>query len=93
MMLERSGLKVVASVPISDGLVEQLNREQVDVLLMDLDESAHRSHDLDRLIDEVRSQCGIPVLFNDSSSDGTGGAIKDLGRKLTLKLASLIGRG
>jgi predicted outer membrane repeat protein len=93
MMLERSGLKVVAAVPIGDELVEQLNREQVDVLLMDLDESADRSRDLDRLIDQVRSQCKIPVLFNDSSSAGSGGAISDLGRKLTLKLTSLIGRG
>ena len=93
MMLERSGLKVVAAVPIGDALVEQLNREQVDVLLMDLDESADRSRDLDRLIEQVRSQCKIPVLFNDSSSAGSGGAISDLGRKLTLKLTSLIGRG
>lgn len=93
MMLERSGLKVVAAVPIGDGIIAQLNREHVDVLLMDLDEGAHRSHDLDRLIDQVQSQCRIPILFNDSSSVGTGGAISDLGRKLTLKLTSLIGRG
>lgn len=93
MMLERSGLKVVAAVPIGDGLAEQLNREQVDVLLVDLDEGADRSRDLVRLIDQVRSQCKIPVLFNDSSSAGSGGAISDLGRKLTLKLTSLIGRG
>jgi predicted outer membrane repeat protein len=93
MMLERSGLKVVATVPIDEYIVEQLNRENADVLLMDLDEGAHRSHDLDRLIDQVRSQCKIPVLFNDSSSAGSGGAISDLGRKLTLKLTSLIGRG
>jgi putative secretion ATPase (PEP-CTERM system associated) len=93
MMLERSGLKVVATVPISDELLEQLNREQADVLLMDLDENTHRSRDLDHLADQVRSQCRIPVLFNDSSSAGTDGAIADLGRKLTLKLTSLIGRG
>ncbi|BAV33925.1 general secretion pathway protein [Sulfuricaulis limicola] len=92
MTLERSGLRVVAAVPIGDGLVEQLNREQVDVLLMDLDEGAERSRDLDRLIEQVRNQCKIPVLFNDSSSAGSGGAISDLGRKLTLKLTSLIGR-
>jgi type II secretory pathway predicted ATPase ExeA len=92
MILERSGLKVVAAVPIGDELVEQLNQEQVDVLLMDLDESAHRLHDLDHLIDQVRNQCKIPVLFNDSSSVGTGSAISDLSRKLTLKLTSLIGR-
>jgi type II secretory pathway predicted ATPase ExeA len=90
MMLERSGLKVVAVVPIGEEIIQQLSLEQVDVLLMDLDESAHRSHDLDRLIDKVQTR--VPVLFNDSSSAGKGGAISDLGRKLTLKLTSLIGR-
>ena len=93
MMIERSGVKVVAALPVSDDIVGQLNRENVDVLLVDLDEGAHRSRDLDRLIDEVQSKCKIPVLFNDSSSAGTGGTISDLGRKLTLKLTSLIGRG
>lgn len=93
MMLERSGLKVTAAVPIGEEIITQLGREQADVLLMDLDEGAHRSRDLDRLIDQIQSQCRIPVLFNDSSSAGTGGALSDLGRKLTLKLTSLIGRG
>jgi hypothetical protein len=93
MMLERSGLKVVATVPISREIIAKLNQEPVDILLVDLDEAVHRSHDLDRLIDEIQNQCMIPVLFNDGSSDGTGGGITDLGRKLTLKLTSLIGRG
>ena len=83
----------MAAVPIGQEIIEQLNREQADVLLMDLNETAHRSRDLDRLIERVQSQCRIPVLFNDSSPAGTGGAISDLGRKLTLKLTSLIGRG
>ncbi|WP_372521491.1 AAA family ATPase [Sulfuricaulis sp.] len=94
MLLERSGLQVVVAVAVDEELIEQLDRENVDVLLMDLDEGvARRSYDLDRLIDQVQSKCKIPVLFNDSSSAGTGGAISDLGRKLSLKLTSLIGRG
>jgi general secretion pathway protein A len=94
MMLERSGLQVVVAVAVDEELVEQLDRENVDVLLMDLDEGvARRPYDLDRLIDQVQSKCKIPVLFNDSSSAGTGGAISDLGRKLSLKITSLIGRG
>jgi len=94
MMLERSGLQVMAAVPISEALIEQLGRENVDVLLMDLDEGVtRRPYDLDRLIDQVQSKCKIPVLFNDSSSTDSGGAISDLGRKLSLKLTSLIGRG
>jgi putative secretion ATPase (PEP-CTERM system associated) len=94
MMLERSGLQVVVAVAVGEELIEQLDRENVDVLLMDLDEGvARRPYDLDRLIDQVQTKCRIPVLFNDSSSAGTGGAISDLGRKLSLKLTSLIGRG
>jgi putative secretion ATPase (PEP-CTERM system associated) len=93
MILERSGLEVVAAVPIGEDLVDRLNRENVDVLLMDLDEGAHRSRDLDRLIEQVQSHCRIPVLFNESSSAGNGGVISDLGRKLSLKLTTLIGRG
>ena len=94
MMLERSGLQVVVAVAVDEELIEQLDRENVDVLLMDLDEgAARRPYDLDRLIDQVQSKCKIPVLFNDSSSADSGGAISDLGRKLTLKLTSLIGRG
>ena len=92
-MLEQSGLKVVAAFPIGADIVEQLNRENADVLLVDLDEDSHRSGDLDRLIDQVQSQCRIPILFNDGSSVGAGGAISDIGRKLTLKLTSLMGRG
>jgi CheY-like chemotaxis protein len=93
MMLERSGLKVVAAVPIGEEIIQQIGQEQVDVLLMDLDEGAHRSYDLDRLIEKVQTQCRVPVLFNDNSSAGNANAILDLGRKLTLKLTSLIGRG
>jgi putative secretion ATPase (PEP-CTERM system associated) len=94
MTLERSGMEVVATIPIGQELIGQLNRQNVDVLLVDLDEGVtRRPYDLDRLIDQVQSKCKIPVLFNDSSSAGTGGAISDLGRKLTLKLTSLIGRG
>lgn len=93
-VLERSGFQVVAAVPVGEELVTQVHGENVEVLLMDLDESiARRPYDLDRLIDRVRDECHIPVLFNDSSSAGVSGAISDIGRKLTLKITSLIGRG
>lgn len=93
MTLERSGLQVVATVPIGEELVAQLDHGNVDVLLMDLDDAvSRRTSDLDRLIDQVQSKCRIPVLFNDSSSTAASSTISDLGRKLTLKLTSLIGR-
>ena len=92
MTLEQSGIQVVATLPVDEELVA-LNREDVDVLLVDLNEDvAHQAYDLDRLIDEVQSRCRIPVLFNDSSSAGASSATSDLGRKLTLKLTSLVGR-
>jgi general secretion pathway protein A len=93
-ILERSGFQVVAAVPVGEELVSQVRGENVEVLLMDLDEGiARRPYDLERLIDRVREECRIPVLFNDSSSAGVSGVISDIGRKLTLKLTSLIGRG
>jgi general secretion pathway protein A len=93
-ILERSGFQVVAAVPVGEDLISQVRGENVEVLLMDLDEGiARRPYDLERLIDRIRDECRIPVLFNDSSSAGVSGAISDIGRKLTLKLTSLIGRG
>ena len=93
MTLERSGMKVVATLPMGEDLAGQLDREGVDVLLVDLDKGlASRAYDLDRLIEDVQIKCHIPVLFNDSSSTNAGSGISDLGRKLTLKLTSLIGR-
>ncbi|MEW6330048.1 MAG: AAA family ATPase [Pseudomonadota bacterium] len=93
MMLEQSGLKVVTVTPIDEEVIARLDREQVDVLLMDLDGSAHRLRDLERLIARIQNQCRIPVLFNDGSPSGAGGAVADISRRLTLKLTSLIGRG
>jgi type II secretory pathway predicted ATPase ExeA len=93
MMLEHSGLRVVMVGAIGEDIIEHLNREYADVLLMDLDETSYRTHDLDRLIEQVQSKCGIPVLFNDSSTSAAKDVMSDIGRKLTLKLTSITGRG
>jgi general secretion pathway protein A len=93
-VLERSGFQVLAAVPVGEELVAQLHGANVEVVLMDLDEGiTRRPYDLERLIDRIRDEFRIPVLFNDSSSAGVAGAISDIGRKLTLKLTSLIGSG
>jgi type II secretory pathway predicted ATPase ExeA/CheY-like chemotaxis protein len=93
MLLERSGLQIVTTTAVNQELIGQLSGESVDVLLIDLDESAvHQGSDLDRLIDQIQSKCRIPVLFNDSSATSSGNTISDIGRKLTLKLTSLAGR-
>lgn len=94
MTLERSGLQVIMAVPIDQELVSQLSRQETDVLLLDLDEGLdYGVNTLDQLVEEIQDKCRIPVLFNDSSSAGTSNTVKDIGRKLSLKLTSLIGRG
>lgn len=92
LMLERSGLQVVMTTSIDRELIGKLGLHEVDVLLMDLDETIDRKlHDLDQLVDELQNKFRIPVLFNDSSS-AANSTVKDIGHKLNLKLTSLIGR-
>lgn len=92
MMLERSGLKVALATAIDRNLTYKLGLQEVDVLLMDLDENVdHGIEGLDQLVEEVQKKFRIPVLFNDSSSAGANSSIKDIGRKLSLKLTSLVG--
>lgn len=93
-ILERSGFQVVAVVPVNEELVEQVHGKNAEVLLIDLDEAITcRSYDLERIVDRIRGDCRIPVLFNDGTSAGVGGAISDIGSNLTLKLTSIVGRG
>ena len=93
MMLERSGLQVVMAFAVDQEMIQKMSLHDVDVLLMDLDESVDRSaSDLDQLVEQIQSKFRIPVLFNDSSSAGAKSTAKDIGRKLSLKLTSLIGR-
>jgi type II secretory pathway predicted ATPase ExeA/CheY-like chemotaxis protein len=94
MVLERSGMQVVSAVPLSEQLLDTVDQESVDVVLVDLDEHIEReSGYLDNLLDHLREQCRLPVLFNDSSAAATNVTIGDLGKKLTIKLTSLMGRG
>ena len=93
MVLERSGMHVVSVVPFSEHLADQADAEKADVILVDLDENVEReSGYLENMLDHLQNQSRVPVLFNDSSAVGSGKAVSDLGKKLTLKLASLVGR-
>jgi len=94
MVLERSGMQVVSAVPLSEQLLDRVDQESVDVVLVDLDEHIEREPGyLDNLLDHLREQCRLPVLFNDSSAAAPNVTIGDLGKKLTIKLTSMMSRG
>jgi len=94
MVLERSGMQVVSAVPLTEQLLDRVDQDGVDVVLVDLDEHIEREPGyLDNLLDHLREQCRLPVLFNDSSAAAPNVTIGDLGKKLTIKLTSLMGRG
>ena len=93
MVLERSGAHVVSVVSVSEQIPSQVDQEGADVVLVDLDEHIERKPGfLENLLDQLHDQCRVPVLFNDSSATGSDTAAGDLGKKLTLKLTSLMGR-
>jgi hypothetical protein len=95
-VLEKCGLQVVASVPASKKLLDELDQNQADVLLVDLDDSFERDQEtIDSMLDYLMEECRLPVLFNDSSADRISPAeIPDeFGKKLSLKLTTLIEHG
>ena len=81
--LERAGMRVVATVAITEDQLRTLSRDQVDVLLVDLDDEM--GSDL-FYINDILEQLDIPVLYNDGSSVTAGG---DLEKNLSLKLISM----
>ena len=75
-------------------LASLVDQDGVDVVLVDLDEHIEREPGyLDNLLDHLREQCRLPVLFNDSSAAAPNVTIGDLGKKLTIKLTSMMSRG
>ncbi len=85
--LERAGMQVVAAVTITEEQLRTLNRDQVDVLLVDLDDEM--GSDL-FYINDILEQLDIPVLYNDGSNVTPGG---DLDKNLSLKLISMTPAG
>ncbi len=94
MVLERSGVQVVSAVPIGVELFKYVELDNVDVVLVDLDENIQQTPDyLPELLDKLQNQCRMPILFNDSSMVTKKLSTADFGKKLTLKLTSLVARG
>lgn len=93
MILERSGVLVVSAVPIGEELFRYTELDKVDVMLVDLDENIQNTPDyLPELLDRLQNECRIPILFNDSSMVAKKLSTIDFGKKLTLKLTSLVSR-
>ena len=66
-MLEKNGLDVVVSEAAGDQFLSSLNQNPADVLLIDLRDD--EDDDLD-FLDTLTEQSDIPILFNDSGSEG-----------------------
>lgn len=87
--LTGAGVEVTACIPLEREYLRELDPGTLDILLVDLDEEAEQR--IDDLY-EWLMEWDLPVLFNDS--DATEDSLQDgdgeFGRKLTLKLISLL---
>lgn len=89
-VLERNGLRVVFSEPLSPVLLDKLHSGRADVLLLDLDEHMERHGMLEQLLEESE----IPIIFNDSSvlTINEPTVLAKWYGKLLVKIAELTGR-
>lgn len=63
-VMERNGLKVVFSEPLTPVLLDKLHSSKADVLLLDVDE---RMEHYDVLLEQLLENTEIPIIFNDVS--------------------------
>jgi len=90
-ILERSGLRVVISEPLSELFINKLEQKRAAVLILDIDSQVEREVDfLEHLLD----RSPIPTIFNDASAlplntPADRGAVYG---KLLHKIAELTGR-
>lgn len=89
-VLERNGLKVVFSEPLSPVLLDKLHSGRADVLLLDLDEHMESHGMLEQLLEESE----IPIIFNDSSvlTINEPTVLAKWYGKLLVKISELTGR-
>lgn len=88
-MLSTAGVHIIRQIPLRKDYLDQLDPEEIDILLVDLDEDAElRVEDLYEWLNEW----DLPVLFNESiaTERSLKEGDKEFGRKLTLKLLSLL---
>lgn len=82
-LLETHGMNVIIDQPIADYRPELYDADEVDVLLVNLDESI--GYDMERL-DALIEYSSVPILFNEGGIPGG----KSWGRKLIAKLTGLV---
>ena len=89
-VLERNGLKVVFSEPLSPVLLDKLHSGRAEVLLLDLDEHMETHGMLEQLLEESE----IPIIFNDSSvlTINEPAVLAKWYGKLLVKISELTGR-
>ena len=87
-MLENSGLNIVLIEEASENTLNNINNNAPGVLLIDVGDSDDNEWDV---IDAISEQSDIPILFNDSGSEGIklDSSNTAWGRKLAQKLISL----
>ncbi len=88
-MLSSAGVNIIRQIPLRKDYLDQLDPGEIDILLVDLDEDAElRVDDLYEWLNEW----DLPVLFNESiaTERSLQEGDKEFGRKLTLKLLSLL---
>lgn len=88
-MLQAFGIQVAASVALTQEALHDLNPFDTDILLVEVDDEAEER--FEGLYDFL-ADCDLPVLFNDSNETERDAINedKDFGRKLVLKLVSLL---
>jgi hypothetical protein len=79
----------VRQIPLRKDYLDQLDPDEIDILLVDLDEDAEQR--VDDLY-EWLNEWDLPVLFNESiaTERSLEEGDEEFGRKLTLKLLSLL---
>jgi len=87
--LEKCGLQVVAILPFARIPNVTTDFNNADILFVDLNENIDQ---VLQQLDHLLEQCHLPVLYSDSSDTrlGLADATGKFGKKLTLKLASLV---
>lgn len=60
--LARSGLRIALNEPLTELFLARLEEREIDVLLLDLDESQDED---DEILDRLLDQTSAPIIFND----------------------------
>ncbi|MCG6887925.1 MAG: chemotaxis protein CheB [Proteobacteria bacterium] len=89
-VLERNGLKVVFSEPLSTVLLDKLHSGRADVLLLDMDEHMEKHGMFEQLLEESE----VPIIFNDTSvlTINEPAVLAKWYGKLLVKISELTGR-